>query len=238
MRRRQALLRALGVLLLLLLLPVVWGLTPAGSWLLHGVEYARSAGTLGALVFVLLFGVTAVLAVPASWAQGAAGFIYGPIAGFGMAWFCSVVFAAVNFGLARTVLRRRVEDRVADAAPWVGVLGERLSERGTGLVVLLRLSPFSPYHVVSYALGVTRVAPLSYGLGTALGCLPPVLLYSWMGASVTELAALLDGRLAAEHGAVMAAFGGLTLVVSGVLTVVVRRELVRVMAEASGTLSA
>merc|ERR1712096_213919 len=59
-----------------------------------------------------------------------------------------------------------------------------LEQRGFFVVLLLRLNPSMPLTLPSYALGATNVNIVSYTVASALGMLPGVTLYCWMGDSV------------------------------------------------------
>ncbi|MCB9682489.1 MAG: TVP38/TMEM64 family protein [Alphaproteobacteria bacterium] len=216
--------------LVLVVLPVLWGASPLGRVVIGVVQAAHEAGPWGAVVFALAFGVAAVLAVPASFGQMTAGFLYGPVAGVLVSWACSVVFATVDFVLARTVLQRRVVGGWTDSDLWQRLDGH-LATRGLGWVVLLRLSPMSPFHVVSYALGCTSVGLVPFVLGTAVGAVPPVLLYTLLGAGITDLARLAEGQ--APTGSSLYVVLGLTLVASAGLSWRVRRALQAIAADAT-----
>jgi uncharacterized membrane protein YdjX (TVP38/TMEM64 family) len=133
--------------------------------------------------------------VPASWTQMAAGFLFGPILGFATIALCSGGFGAASFVLARTWLRRPVR-RALDGRGWVTALDRVVTEGGVPMVALLRLPPVSPYNTLNYALGVTGISFRTYLLGTVLGALLPWLMYALVGASVSDLAALLAGNAA------------------------------------------
>ncbi len=163
------------------------------------LDRVRDAGPAGWLAFAGVYLVATVCAAPASFLQGAAGFLLGPLWGFAAASAASVACSAVNFLLARTVLRRAVTGWMA-RDPSFRAVDAAIGDGGAYLVGLLRLSPLSPFNVISYALGLTRVSLPSYLLGTWVGSVPAVLLYSYIGSTVRELGDLLDGRSLSSAG--------------------------------------
>jgi hypothetical protein len=59
------------------------------------LERAADGGSsLGVGAFLAIYAVGALLALPASWFQGAAAFLYGPVAGIPLAWAASTAFSA------------------------------------------------------------------------------------------------------------------------------------------------
>ena len=180
---------ALSAVALLALL----GVSLANIDVLIGVlEWVRGAGTTGVIVFVAAYLVGTLLMLPASLLQGSAGFLFGPIAGVVIASLGSVTCGSVCFGLSRTVLRGPVERRV-DRIPNFGKIDRAIGNGGTYLVFLLRLSPISPFNILNYGLGLTRVRYSQFALGTWLGSIPAVTLYSYVGASVGSLTEIMDG---------------------------------------------
>lgn len=192
-----------------------------GDALLALVDKVRGAGPLGVVMFGVGFLLWAVVCLPASWPQMAAGFLYGPLMGFVVAWVLSMLSTWINAVLGRTLFVDRVQAALHRRGPTAVRLQERLAEQGTSLVVLMRMPPVSPFHPLSYALGSTKLPMGSILLGTAVGGLVPVTVYSWLGASVTELARLLEGE--GSSGSFWVS-GGITLVATVLITVRVRRE--------------
>ena len=62
-----------------------------------------------------------------------------------------------------------------------------MSVSGWKLVVLLRLSPLTPFNILNYALSVTRIKFWDYTWSTALGLLPQSMLFVYMGTAVKSL---------------------------------------------------
>ncbi len=85
----------------------------------------------------------------------------------------------VAFYLAR--LGRGPFARLGERFPGLARLDAALGEGGFLAVCLLRLSPLAPYGVLNYALGLTRVGPVAFLAGTAVGSLPPTILFLVLG---------------------------------------------------------
>ena len=150
------------------------------------VSWVQRAGPLGLLVYTLLVLVAAAMMVPASLAELAAGFMWGPVWGFLIAWGATVVSSVSCALLGRTLLREIIEKKLADY-PRFSALDRALAERGLPLVILLRLSPIAPFNVMTYLLALTAVRLRDFTIGTAIGTTVPILLYTYAGSSLTSL---------------------------------------------------
>ncbi len=156
------------------------------DWLLSAVALAQSLGTIGLLVFALLYVATTVLALPASPLSLAAGLLYGPYQGGVLVFASSLGGAVAAFVLARSWLRPWVESRYGDSMAF-RIIAERTKAQGAKLVFLLRLSPLVPFSILNYVLGLTSVSLRGYVVASALGTVPGILLYTHLGASLNSL---------------------------------------------------
>lgn len=213
-----------AVLLLAGLLAAVLAATP---WLVAGLRWVEAAGPAGHLMFVGLYVVCSVMLVPASILEAAAGFLYGPILGVPVASLLGTLGASVSFLLGRTLLRRRVEARVARDPRWAA-MDRAVGERGAELVFWLRLSPLAPFNALHLPLGLTRISLPAFAAATALGHLFPVVAFVFTGATVDSLTDLAQGRPAPP---MWASIAGLLLTV--VATVAVTRLARRVVDRAT-----
>jgi uncharacterized membrane protein YdjX (TVP38/TMEM64 family) len=186
--------RPLGLLLLVLLLLFVGRVMPVGAWLVASSNQLRNAGPVGALLFVLAYTPGALLFVPAAMFTFVAGFTFG-------AWWGALIgipgiglSSMVVFLLARGLLRSNVERWLASDKRFVTV-DLLLAKLGPRAVVLLRLSPLSPFSVLNYAFGLTAIPTRHYFVATCIGTLPGSIFFAQLGAAAPSLAAIADGHL-------------------------------------------
>ena len=208
------------VAIALALVAVVCGVVvfaPSAEQVVATVAWMQDLGPTGWLVFAGIFLLWTLAGLPASWMQGTAGFLFGPVLGFAVASAGCTTFGTVSFLLARTRLRKVIADRIG-GDPRFRAIDAAIEGGGTQLVVVLRLSPLSPYNLMNYALGITRVPLRAYVLGTLVGSVPPVLLYSYLGSTVGDLSKLLDGSAASEAGWVQGVAIGTTLIATALVT--------------------
>lgn len=186
--------KKLAVLLVLLgAIAIVAYAFPSLDAVVQAITWMRQAGPLGVIAFVALYGLATVVMVPASWTHGTTGFLYGPLFGPIVASVLATTFAAVNFVLGRTLLRGWVERRLL-SRPAFAAVDHLIADRGLFVVLLLRVSPISPFNPMSYVLGASPVRFRDFLFGTWLGGLLPVVLFSSLGATVTDLPALFAGE--------------------------------------------
>ena len=198
---------------------------PSADGLVEGVEWVRSAGAKGTLVFVVAYVIATFAMVPASWLMGASGFLYGPMWGLLLASTLSTVSGTGCFAVARLLLRKRLQHRITGR--WAQV-DRAVADGGLGLVVLLRLSPLSPYNLVNYGMGLTGVGWRDYVLGSWMGALVPIALWCVIGASVSDLGALLAGDVTGPVWARILGLG-ITLFATIAVTAFARRALDRAL---------
>lgn len=189
------------------------------------------AGPAEWVVFVLLYGIITVTGLPASSMQLTSGFLFGPWWGFAVTFVLSNLFGFGSFLMARTVLRGWAQRLVA-RSPTLAALDATVSHRGAGMVLLLRLSPLSPYNLLSLALGTTGVRPRDYLIGSMIGAILPMAFYTGLGASVSDLAAVWTGDVQSPSWARW--FGmAITLLATILVSWQVRQRLLAVEREAT-----
>ena len=159
--------------------------TPIGDWLEDLVKKIEGLGVWGPIVFILVYIVSAVLLIPASALTIGAGLAFG--LGLGFAWTSigSTLGAAVAFLLGRTLLRKKVEEKISEKKEFKAV-DQAVEEEGWKTVALSRLSPVFPYTFLNYAYGATNVKFWPFILSSWIAMMPGTLLYVWIGALGSE----------------------------------------------------
>lgn len=207
----------LGVALLLLVTcGAAFALARPGEMVALGaqaVQALRASGHIGIVLLALAQIVVAVSGVlPAALLGAAAGALYGPFYGFLIAAISTLTGAQIAFVASRTLMRGFAE-RVLAGRPRLAQLDQMIAIEGWRMVCLLRLSPVMPFSATSYALGLSKVSPSQYAIGT-LASLPALFGYVTMGA-------LTDSGLdavASGAGPIRLALLGLGVVATIILT--------------------
>ncbi len=145
-------------------------------------EILEAAGPWGPVVVVMLFatlepfgtpGVVFLLATATLWPFWLALLVN---------WFGATGAGMVGFAFARYVGRDWVEDRMPDRLrEW----DERLSNKGLPAVILFRLFFFlNP--ASHWALGLSRVPASTAFLGTMIGFMPAITLWTYFGSEILD----------------------------------------------------
>lgn len=180
--------------LLLLALPVGFGtwLYTSGLWQQWNPElagaYLESLGLWGPALFVAAFALANGLGSPGFLFVLPAVAVWPTPVALGLVWLGAIGAGCVGFAFARTIGR----DWVAAHLPNnLQHLDGRIAEKGVQTVVFVRLTLFllSASH---WALGLTAIRPRAFLVGSIVGFLPPVVLWTVLGGDVWN--ALQEGR--------------------------------------------
>lgn len=138
-------------------------------------------GALAPLVFILLFVLACLACVPVVFFTVAAGALFGLGRGLLYTWIAALLGASLAFLISRHVARdwvgRRLEKR-----PWLWALGEAVAQEGWRIVVLARLAPGSPFFLLNYLFGLTRLSFRHYFWATAVSIVPGTAMFVYLGA--------------------------------------------------------
>jgi uncharacterized membrane protein YdjX (TVP38/TMEM64 family) len=156
------------------------------------LQWLRSIGPLGHVLFAAFYLLGTLAMLPASFLEGGAGFVYGPLLGIPIAIALGTACSTVSFLLGRTLLRGAVERRIA-RNPRLVAIDRAIDADGRRLVFLLRLSPLAPFNALSLVMGATSVPLRDYVLGTVVGHLFPVTVFTWTGSTVASAFDLVQG---------------------------------------------
>ncbi len=174
--------RTRGLLLLgLLAVAVVVALAVPLPSPLELRDWAIRLGPSAPLIFFLAHAIITTTPIPRTAFTLAAGLMFGPVWGMGLAVSASMVSALVGFAVARRLGGRAIARLGPER---VKALERRLCERELLTVTSTRLVgiPFAP---LNYTLGVTSVGWRAYLLGTFLGLIPGTAAVVLLGDAVT-----------------------------------------------------
>ena len=137
-----------------------------------------NAGAAGPLLFIALYAAATVLFLPGAVITLAGGALFGPV--WGTLWNLSgaTLGAALAFLIARYLGADWVSRR---AGPRLTRLNDGVAAEGWRFVAFVRLVPLFPFNLLNYALGLTRIAFVSYVMASAVFMLPGALAYTWLG---------------------------------------------------------
>ncbi len=216
---------------LFLATPMIAMRFPAFRAQLASLAYGLRDGGVGALaIYWVVCALSGVLATPVVLFAGVAGFAFGPVGGVGAALPGITLHACSAFLVGRTFLRARVARRLAGNARWSAIEGALRAE-GFRIALLLRLTPFMPQNLLSYAFSASPLPFARFALATTLGLAPIVAVQATLGSLVQDAAQLLDSDGdASSQLALLVGSAVVSLVALYAVTRVASRALGRAMA--------
>lgn len=160
--------RIVGILAAVVILVAVAILVPLPT-AMQLRDQADAVGPWFPLAFLGAHIVVTVFPFPRTAFTLAAGLLFGPVLGVGIAVVASTVSAVIALLLVRAAgwqLNRLVSH------PKVELVDARLRQRGWPVIISMRLIPAVPFSVLNYAAGASAVRVVPYTLATLVGLLP------------------------------------------------------------------
>ncbi len=200
----------LGAVIVILVLSWALGI---GNRILSLREWIKSLGSWGPLVFILLYAVATVAALPGFVLTVMAGALFGLVKGTIIVSIASTLGASLAFLVGRYFARSSIEQ-------WLGGsdrfrrLDDMTARQGHVIVAITRLVPLFPFNFLNYAFGLTSVSFWTYVFWSWLCMLPATVLY--VAGTDAVMTAIAEKRV--PWAAVAAA-----LAIIVILTLVVRK---------------
>ena len=194
--------------------------------------WVANLGSRGIFAFVGLFVLAASLLVPDTLLSIAAGALFGVWWGMAAVLAGSLVAAAMQFGLARHLLRSRIQTALATRPALRAIQGAVLRDE-LRLQLWLRLTPLNPA-TVSYLLGAAGVRFATF-IAACLAITPHLLIEVYFGHAGKHIAGMASGATRASRLHDAAIVGGLVVAIIAmiVLARTARLAFVQAVAETS-----
>jgi uncharacterized membrane protein YdjX (TVP38/TMEM64 family) len=161
------------------------------------------------LLFILVYGVAVLTALPTLPLNLAAGIFWGPLVGGVISTLGTTLGATGAFMAARLafgpLLGRRFDNRL------VAEIQRKFEENGWRFIAFARLNPIVPTGPLNYMLGLTSIGTLTYVVVTFVFLLPPAILVAHIGRSVGSF--VMTGDVAASVKALLAVSAAVTVLV-------------------------
>ena len=196
---RSATARIAVLVVILMVLFLAMRFLPVQQWLSSFNDWVGQMGTVGILVFIVVYALATVLLAPGSILTIGAGFAFGLWKGFLAAWTGATLGASLAFLVARFVARDKIES-IAKRNEKFRKIDNAIGKQGAKLIFLLRLSPVIPFNLSNYFYGLTAVRFWPYVLASWIGMMPGTFLYVYIGAASKAAVAAATGGEAVKHG--------------------------------------
>lgn len=163
------------------------------AWQLNAAQHLKSAlawieglGVIGPVVYILLYAFATVAFLPGLILTIGGGVVFG-FAAIPYVAIGATLGAALAFLIGRYLARDAIQSKVEESKNFAAI-DQAVGEQGWKIVGLARLSPVFPFNLLNYALGLTQVRFWHYFFATAVGMLPGIALYVYIGTLVGNLA--------------------------------------------------
>lgn len=167
-------------------------LLDANTYLLRAMDWIRNQGAVGVLVYIGLYIVLTVLAIPGSIITLGAGAVYGVLYGSIYVSIASTLGATAAFLVGRYFARDAVAARV-EGNPRFAAIDDAVGREGWKIVGLTRLSPIFPFNMLNYGYGLTNVKLRDYFIASWIGMMPGTVMYVYIGTLAGDLATIGAG---------------------------------------------
>jgi uncharacterized membrane protein YdjX (TVP38/TMEM64 family) len=146
-------------------------------------QWVLSFGWIAPILYIGMYIARPFILFPASVLSMAGGLAFGTWLGMFYTLVGAVTGAVLSFLAARKIGRGLFKGKQDKRLLKIERAMER---RGFMMVLLLRLAPFVPFDLVSYAAGAASVRLRAFLPATLIGTLPGTFAYNFLGSSLTK----------------------------------------------------
>jgi uncharacterized membrane protein YdjX (TVP38/TMEM64 family) len=196
----RATINRLLVLAGIVLFAILFRTLPVTEWLEQLARLNEQYPVAVPVAYVAAVTVATVALFPGWISMMLGGLLFGLLPGLPFALLGITAGAFGAFLAGRALGRTWVEKRMGDNLK-LQALDEAVNAQSFYIVFLTRFAIVLPFNVLNYAFGLTRVSAVTYVAATALGMLPAVLLYVYLGTLADDFGAILAGDVRPASGA-------------------------------------
>ena len=161
------------------------------DWLAPLLLKLTQLGPWAPLFFILIYIAAAVTLAPAFFLTVAAGAIFGVWRGSVIVFIAATLGASAVYAIGAKIVHLPLMQRITHD-PRVAAVREAIAGESLWIMFLLRLSPLVPYNICNLALALSGVRYLDF-LVALVGMIPAIVMYTYYGKVVGDVAALAAG---------------------------------------------
>lgn len=153
------------------------------------LEWVEGLGFVrGSTLFILFYILCVLLFLPGVILTIFAGYQHGVLIGTLLSCIGGTLGAMAAFYIGRFFLANRVR-KWAEEATFLRNLTKVMDSKNDGwkIVLLLRISPLTPYSLLNYLLSVTKISTWKYLVSTAIGMIPGTAMYCYLGTTAKNI---------------------------------------------------
>lgn len=199
---------------------------PLADLLAELLEWGQQHPIGGPITYIVFVVVATVLFLPGSMTMMIGGFLFGFVPGLLYAAIAIPLGAQSAFEFGRWVARPWVRRKAAENRR-MRAIESALREQAFLVVVLTRLSLVMPFNLLNYVYGATAVRGRTHLFATAVGMLPAIALFTYLGTLARNLGQILSAEAAPPELAYWLLGAGLIVIFAVVW--VIQRTAARVL---------
>lgn len=142
-------------------------------------------GSVGVMVFVGVHILATCVGVPGTVLVVVGGAVFGLVWGTLWSLIGATLGAIAAFTLARTLLHDWAIRRFGHR-PLFQKINKITHADALPCVLMVRFAPISPFNLVNFLFGLTKVPLSAYSFGTFVGIIPGTMAYTWLGVTGVE----------------------------------------------------
>ncbi|MFC2091506.1 TVP38/TMEM64 family protein [Elusimicrobiota bacterium] len=191
-KNKKNFIKPIVFLVIVILLVILSGKLGLGSRLGDLKDWINTLGIWGPVVFILIYAVATVAAVPGSAMTIFAGSVFGSLFGVVIVSIASTLGAGLAFLVSRYFARASIVKWLENNEKFKKL--DELTEKHGGIIVAItRLVPLFPFTLLNYGFGLTKVKFKIYFFGSWLCMLPGTILYVVGADAITT--AMSEGKV-------------------------------------------
>jgi len=145
-------------------------------------DWVATNRVLVVVVFIAVYLVIAIVAMPVWWLQILSGYCFGLIGGIFMSQICYTLAAVITCKLSNWLAGQYVHEKLEARREKLRKLDEKLGHNGLLVVMAVRLSHVVPFGLSNYVFGLSRISAIDIAAGSFLGGFPAASFYATLGA--------------------------------------------------------
>ena len=155
------------------------------------LTWIDSLGSVGAIAFIIIYIVSTIALIPASFLSLGAGVVFGVVFGSLYVLVGSILGAVAAFLIGRYFARDWIAKKIKGNSKFRAI-DEAVGKEGFKIVTLTRLSPIFPFILLNYLYSITGVSLKDYILGS-VGMIPGIITFVYIGSLGESIATLGTG---------------------------------------------
>ncbi|HWA51586.1 MAG TPA: VTT domain-containing protein [Patescibacteria group bacterium] len=145
----------------------------------NNIKSYGSFSAVAIIVLVLISTLVPPLPIPVPLVEIVCGLIFGFIPGMIINYLAQIISSSIAFYLAR-ILGRKFFRKILDNKIFTSYK-KYINKNGSVAVLTLRATIGAPFNMVSFLAGLTEMNFKSFLIATLLGCIPEVILFTFIG---------------------------------------------------------